>query len=162
MKYAQIRNLDVANGSGIGSTLFVSGCDFHCLSCFNQEYQDFNYGQLWNRRVETQFLEMCKNPQVDHISILGGEPLQQDISLYFLLMKIHHDIKKPIWLWTGYTWEEIVNGGKKYLLNYIDILVDGKFIESQKDLRLAYRGSKNQRVIDVQESIKKGEVVLWG
>lgn len=161
MKYAQMRKYDIANGKGIGCTLFVSGCRHNCPHCFNKEYQDFEYGQLWNREVEQRFLEMCDNPRVDHISILGGEPFQQDVTtLLNLLKRIKERTNKTIWLWTGYKWGEweyMYN----YCLQYIDVLVDGRYVESQKDLSLYYRGSRNQRVIDVKQTLSKGEITLY-
>ena len=161
MRYAQTRQFDVANGEGIGCTLFVSGCKFNCTSCFNKDYQDFEYGQLWNKRVETQFIEMCKNPQVDHIAILGGEPMMQDVNMYYLLMNLKYEVGKPVWLWTGFTWEELMKKPEKHWLNYIDILIDGRFENDKRDLTLKWRGSSNQRVINVKESIEQNKVVLY-
>ena len=161
MNYAQIRPFDISNGKGIGCTLFVSGCTHKCKGCFQPEAWDFNYGQIWNKQVEEQFLEMCKNPKVDHVAILGGEPFQQDAdTLYRLVRRIAEEARKPIWIWTGYVFEAIPKC-HRHTLDYIEIVVDGKFIESEKDLMLAYRGSRNQRVIDVKETLRKGEVVLY-
>lgn len=161
MRYAQIRQYDVANGKGIGCTLFVSGCTHNCPSCFNKEYQDFNYGNEWTFEIENQFIEMCKSPHVDHINLLGGEPFQQDIQMYYLLLSLYRNVDKPVWVWTGCTWDEIVKTYRACWLNFIDVLIDGRFVESQKDLTLHYRGSKNQRVINVQESLKQDKIVLW-
>ena len=164
MKYAQIRQYDVANGKGIGCTLFVSGCTHNCKGCFNKEYQDFDYGQLWNKRTEEQFIEMCKNPHVDHINLLGGEVLQQQpfTDVYRLLERLHNEVKKPIWLWTGYVYGYDLPPFKRDMIHqFVDVLIDGRFIESEKDLTLQYRGSKNQRVINVKETLKQNKIVLW-
>lgn len=160
MRYAQIRQYDINNGDGIACSLFVVGCNFLCPNCFNKAYQDFNYGEEWTREVEDKFIEMCKNPQVDHIAILGGEPLQQDDRMGLLLYRLKHEVKKPIWLWTGYTFEELNPKQLEWVMDRVDYLIDGRFVESLKDMRLKFRGSSNQRVINIKESLQKGEVVL--
>lgn len=161
MKYAQMRQFDIANGKGIGCTLFVSGCTHNCKGCFNKEYQDFNFGQEWNKETEDRFIQMCKNPNVDHVSILGGEPFQQDVdTLFSLFYRIKTETNKPIWLWTGYNWAEW-DYMYNYLVHYIDVLVDGRFMEPKKDLTLKWKGSTNQRAINVKETFKQGKIVLW-
>lgn len=167
MKYAQIRKYDTANGPGIRSTLFVSGCTHRCAGCFNQDYQDFNYGDTWTEEVENNFIEMVKDSNVHGVTILGGEPLQQDDSMASLFIRIKEDTGKSLWVFTGYTFEHllqmIANGTATktmvMALLYADVLVDGPFIESKKDLRLKFRGSSNQRILDVKKSIEKGEAV---
>ena len=167
MKYAQIRKYDTANGPGIRSTLFVSGCTHRCAGCFNQTYQDFNYGDTWTEEVENNFIEMVKDSNVHGVTILGGEPLQQDDSMASLFIRIKEDTGKSLWVFTGYTFEHllqmIANGTATktmvMALLYADVLVDGPFIESKKDLRLKFRGSSNQRILDVKKSIEKGEAV---
>ena len=176
MRYALARSMDINNGPGICTTLYVQGCSHHCKGCFNPETWDFNGGQLWNRRTELQFIEACKKPNVKNICILGGEPLDQGKDMYDLLMRIKDEVGKPIWLWTGYTWEEIIRdknmvtqqnlNPEKMIMESIittcDIVIDGPFVEDLYDESLKYRGSSNQRVIDVKESLKRKEIVLYG
>ena len=166
MNYGDIRQYDIANGEGIHCTLFVSGCHFHCQGCFNQEAQDFKYGKYFDKETEDKFIEMCKNENVDAVSILGGEPLDQNDITYNiidLLQRIKEEVKKPIWLWSGYTYEYLIEHrytiGKA--LDYIDVLIDGQFILAQRSLMLNWRGSKNQRVIDVKNSLKQKQVILY-
>lgn len=163
MNYAQIRKLDVSNGYGIRTTLFVSGCHYHCDNCFNIEQQDFNYGKPWTKEVEDLFISYVKNPQVIGVNLLGGEPLQQDLSVILNLVKrIKSETNKGIWLWSGDLYENIIkNPSKLEILQYIDVLIDGRFKEDLRDLALKYRGSSNQRVIDVQKSLERNEVILW-
>lgn len=165
MKYAKIKKYDTSNGQGIRTTLFVSGCTHNCKGCFNKDAQDFNYGEEWTSETEEQFMEYVKDEKVVGVNILGGEPMQQimDKSLLRLLARIKRETNKGIWLWTGYTIEELLernNMQQLFMLSIIDVLIDGKFEEDKKDLKLKYRGSSNQRVIDVPASIEKGEVVL--
>ena len=163
MRYAQLRRYDISNGPNIRATLFVSGCTHNCKGCFNKDYQDFNYGKEWTSITETLFLCYAKDPKVKGINILGGEPLQQtmDNSLADLLAKIKENTNKPIWLWTGYKLEDVINNTKVMnILQYVDVLIDGKFEEDKKDLNIMYRGSANQRVINLTKTIEKGEIVL--
>lgn len=162
MKYAQIRKFDVTNGPGVRTTLFVSGCTHNCEGCFNKEQQSFTYGNEWTQEVENSFIEAAKNPQIVGISILGGEPMQQlkDVSMLSLLNRLKAEVQKPIWMWTGYTFEELLkNSDQKRLLSYVDILIDGRFDITKRDLMLKYRGSSNQRVIDVKESLWSNKIV---
>ena len=163
MRYAQLRRYDISNGPNIRATLFVSGCTHNCKGCFNKDYQDFNYGKEWTSITETLFLCYAKDPKVKGINILGGEPLQQtmDNSLADLLAKIKENTNKPIWLWTGYKLEDVINNTKVMnILQYVDVLIDGKFEEDKKDLNLMYRGSANQRIINLNKTFEKGEIVL--
>ena len=163
MRYAQLRRYDISNGPNIRATLFVSGCTHNCKGCFNKDYQDFNYGKEWTSITETVFLCYAKDPKVKGINILGGEPLQQtmDNSLADLLAKIKENTNKPIWLWTGYKLEDVINNTKVMnILQYVDVLIDGKFEEDKKDLNIMYRGSANQRVINLTKTFEKGEIVL--
>jgi anaerobic ribonucleoside-triphosphate reductase activating protein len=163
MRYAQLRRYDISNGPNIRATLFVSGCTHNCKGCFNKDYQDFNYGKEWTSITETLFLCYAKDPKVKGINILGGEPLQQtmDNSLADLLAKIKENTNKPIWLWTGYKLEDVINNTKiMNILQYVDVLIDGKFEEDKKDLNLMYRGSANQRIINLTKTFEKGEIVL--
>ena len=158
MNYSLIRKYDVTNGPGVRVTLFVSGCTHKCEGCFNIEQQNFNNGQLFTKEIEDEFISYVKNKLVVGVNILGGEPLQQDDTLYNLLKRIKEETDKNIWLWTGYTLESIPDDKRK-ILNYIDTLVDGKFEINKRDLKLKYRGSSNQRVIDVQKSLRLGKLV---
>lgn len=159
MNYAQIRQYDIANGVGIRTTLFVSGCTFNCFNCFNKEYQDFKYGTKWTKDVEDYFINLAKDQNIDGVSILGGEPLMQDNDLYKLIVRIKEEVQKSIWLWTGYTFEQIPEDKIK-LLPYIDILVDGKFEQDKHHHSLQFRGSSNQRIIDVQKTLKSDKIEL--
>lgn len=163
MKYAKIREYDVSNAPGICATLFVSGCTHNCEGCFNKEAQDFNFGEDFTKEVEDRFIEICKNPVVKGINILGGEPLQQvkDDTLLNLLKRLNNEVKKPIWMWSGYVYEEIISDEKRLeLVKHIDVLVDGKFEISKKSLKLQFRGSSNQRVINMKETLNSKKIVL--
>ena len=164
MKYAKIRKYAISNAPGICTTLFVSGCTHNCDECFNKEQQDFNYGNEFTKEIEDEFIEYVKSKQVKGVNILGGEPMQQlmDNTLLNLLRRIKKEINKPIWLWSGYTFEEIVNNPKRAeILREVDVLIDGKFEADKRDLMLKYKGSSNQRVIDVKKSIEAKEVRLY-
>lgn len=168
MNYSQLIACDTANGEGIRTSLFVSGCTNHCPGCFNQEAQDFNYGKPYTQDTENMLLDYIKQPYISGLSILGGDPLCQDdmglITLNFLTHKVH-SLGKTVWLWTGFKWEDFnfTNNFslKSLLLSACDVVVDGPFIEAEKDLTLAFRGSRNQRIIDVRETLGKGEIILY-
>ena len=168
MNYGRIIKYDVANGEGVRTSLFVSGCTNHCPGCFNQEAQDFNYGKLYTQDTEDILLDCIKQPYISGLSILGGDPLCQDdmglITLNFLARKVH-SLGKTVWLWTGFKWEDFnfTNNFslQSLLLSACEVVVDGPFIEAEKDLSLAFRGSRNQRIIDVRETLGKGEIILY-
>ena len=168
MNYSQLITCDTANGEGIRTSLFVSGCTNHCPGCFNQEAQDFNYGKLYTKDTENILLDCVKQPYISGLSILGGDPLCQDdmglITLNFLAHKVH-SLGKTVWLWTGFKWEDFnfTNNFslQSLLLSACDVVVDGPFIEAEKDLTLAFRGSRNQRIIDVRKTLGKGEIILY-
>ena len=168
MNYSQLITCDTANGEGVRTSLFVSGCTNHCPGCFNQEAQDFNYGELYTQDTENILLDCIKQPYISGLSILGGDPLCQDdmglITLNFLAHKVH-SLGKTVWLWTGFKWENFnfTNNFslQSLLLSACDVVVDGPFIEAEKDLTLAFRGSRNQRIIDVRETLGKGEIILY-
>lgn len=168
MNYSQLITCDTANGEGVRTSLFVSGCTNHCPGCFNQEAQDFNYGKLYTQDTENILLDCIKQPYISGLSILGGDPLCQDdmglITLNFLAHKVH-SLGKTVWLWTGFKWEDFnfTNNFslQSLLLSACDVVVDGPFIEAEKDLTLAFRGSRNQRIIDVRETLGKGEIILY-
>ena len=165
MRYAQIRKFDVTNGPDVRTTLFVTGCTNNCEGCFNKELQDFNYGEEWTKETEDKFLEYAKNENVNGVNILGGEPMEQvmDDSLYDLLLRIKNETGKSIWLWSGYLYEEIIkDNSKKRLLELVDVLVDGRFVIAKRDITLKYRGSSNQRVIDVKKSLEFNKIIEKG
>ena len=168
MNYSQLIACDTANGEGVRTSLFVSGCTNHCPGCFNQEAQDFNYGKLYTQDTENILLDCIKQPYISGLSILGGDPLCQDdmglITLNFLAHKVH-SLGKTVWLWTGFKWENFnfTNNFslQSLLLSACDVVVDGPFVEAEKDLSLAFRGSRNQRIIDVRKTLEKGEIILY-
>lgn len=161
MRYAQIRKMDIINGKGIGVSIFFQGCSHHCKNCFNVLTWDFNDGKEWTKEIEDRFIKSCQCKYIDHVSFLGGEPLDQPISeLLILLTRIKKEVNKPIYMWSGYTWEEILKDNKRcQILKYIDILIDGKFIDELKDMNLKLRGSSNQRIIDVKKSLDKESLI---
>ena len=162
MNYAKIRKFDVSNGPGIRATLFVSGCTNGCVGCFNKELQDFNYGNKWTKEVEDEFINQVKNPNIVGVNIIGGEPMDQinDECLLKLLKRIKEEIKKSIWLWSGYLYEDIISCDKKNkILSYVDVLVDGRFEEDKINISLKYRGSSNQRIIDIIKSKESNKVI---
>ncbi|WP_282924961.1 anaerobic ribonucleoside-triphosphate reductase activating protein [Peptoniphilus genitalis] len=162
MNFAQIRKYDVANGPGIRTTIFVTGCTHKCPNCFNEEYQDFNFGNPWTRKETDEVIEDLKLDEVKGLTVLGGEPFQNEVDLLQVLRDIKKEVQKEIWIFSGYTYEEILKDeDKKKLLEECDVLVDGRFVEALKDLSLRFRGSSNQRIIDVKKSLEANEVVLF-
>lgn len=162
MRYAQIRKMDITNGTGIGVSLFTQGCPYRCKGCFNPETWDFNGGKEWNKNVEDYFLSLLNNDFVQRITFLGGEPLIENNleDLKKLLIKIkefHPNIE--IWCYSGNTFENM-SEEQLDVLKYVDVLVDGPFIFTLKDLTLKYRGSSNQRIIDVQQTLTQNKIVL--
>ena len=156
MRYSQIRDLDISNGKGIGVSLFLQGCPLHCKDCFNKETWDFNGGKEWTKDVEDEFLNLVSRPYIERVSILGGEPLAQSYEVFLLVGKIknvHPGIK--IWIYSGYTIEEILQS-REYTKAIIgaDVLVDGRFDTNKKDQNLDFRGSYNQRIIDIQKYLR--------
>ena len=163
MYYAQIRRYDTANGPGIRCSLFVSGCTHKCKGCFNEDYQDFCYGNEWNSEICDKFIEMIKETQIKGVTLLGGEPLDQinDDDLLRLVKRIKSETGKNIWIYSGYTYEQILqNEKRKEILSFCDALVDGLFVMKLKNLKLKFRGSSNQRIIDIQKSLVNNEVRL--
>lgn len=163
MRYASIRDIDISNGEGVGVALFVQGCNFRCYNCFNSDTWDFGGGKEWNNDIESRFLSLVSRPHIKRVSILGGEPLADENlqCVYDLITKIRLSFSsKSIWLYTGYTLEQCQKDEIRYAtISQCDIVVDGKYIDSQKDFRLRWKGSANQRVIDIQKTIQKGVVV---
>ena len=162
MKYALMRQLDVANGVGIRSSRLVSGCHFHCKNCFNREYWPFEYGNDYTDEQMQKFIDMGKNENVTGYSILGGEPMDQlmDDMLLKTVQQIKRQTGKSIWMWTGFTFETL-NEKQKEILQYVDVLVDGQFVDEKKNLTLLFRGSENQRILDAQKSLAAGKAIPW-
>ena len=165
MRYAQLRSMDISNGTGIGVSLFVQGCHFHCKDCFNSETWDFSGGKPWTEDSKKIFLISVLRTYIERVSILGGEPLADEnfSDVLDLVQTIHARFpEKKIWIYTGYHWENLLNDSqKREILPYINILVDGRFETDKKDLSLKFKGSSNQRVIDVQKSLENKEVVIF-
>ena len=163
MNYSQIRTMDISNGEGIRTSIFVSGCNRHCKGCFNKEAWDFNRGKNFNSEKYFKIYDLLKKPYYAGLSILGGEPFdQKDNYLLIELCKAAHTMGKDVWIWSGYTFEELKIDDKKLeLLQECDVLVDGPFIDEQKDLSLKWRGSTNQRIINIKESLASGKVVEY-
>ena len=164
MNYADLRKYDTANGSGIGTTIFVSGCNFHCPNCFNKDTTwDFNSGKEFTKEVEDKFINYAKDNHVNHVSLLGGEVFHQDLDTILNLVKrIKEEVNKPIYVWTGFTWDELLKDDRKIeILKYIDVLTDGRFEQDKKDMSLLYKGSWNQKTIDVKSSLSKGKIIKY-
>ena len=203
MRYAQIRELDISNGEGVGVALFVQGCRFACKNCFNPETWDFNGGKEWTNEVKEKFLELIDRPYIKRVSLLGGECLADEnlddvLDLVTEINKrynIPQDIvcnnnsdrnilnensdeirlslpNKSIWLYTGYTWDQIFTDGvfltrdcagwkRREIVKQCNVLVDGRYVDSERDITLKWKGSKNQRVIDVQQSLQQNRIILY-
>lgn len=169
MYYGQIKNCDIANGEGVRVTLFVSGCRNRCEGCFQPETWDFSYGIPFTEETEDEITKLLEPSYIKGLTILGGEPFepenQRDLVPFIeRVKKLYPD--KNIWAFSGYTFEELLNGNTHprceltdKLLSMIDVLVDGRFILSQKDITLKFRGSKNQRILNLSESLKQGKPV---
>lgn len=184
MRYAQIRSMDISNGEGVGVSLFVQGCPFHCKNCFNSETWDFNGGKEWTEKIKNKFMELIDRPYIKRVSFLGGECLaEQNLDE---VLKLTQQIRisfpeKTIWLYTGFCWNDIMCSfaglqadcvvldkkdikaweKRRKIISNVDVLVDGVYIDEQKDLTLAYRGSKNQHCIDVKQSLSQKKMVLY-
>lgn len=171
MNYATIKPVDVANGPGVRVSLFVSGCTHKCKGCFNSEAWDFNYGKPFDETAKEEIFNALEHSYIEGFSLLGGEPFEpknQAALLPFLKELKQKFPDKTVWCYSGYTFETDILAGKlgnpditKEMISLIDILVDGKFVEEKKDLHLRFRGSSNQRIIDVQKSLKANETILW-
>lgn len=178
MRFAKIRSMDISNGEGIGVALFVQGCHFHCKNCFNESTWDFSGGEIWTSEVENKFMELVSNPYIVRVSILGGEPLASENvrKVYLIAKRVREEYPdKKVWIYTGYNYESISNissnsklaidQADKYRMSlirdYCDILVDGQYIDEKKDYHYKYAGSTNQRIIDINETIKNSKLTLY-
>lgn len=184
MRYASIRSLDISNGEGVGVSLFVQGCPFHCKNCFNSDTWDFNGGKEWTEETKNKFMKLINRSYIKRVSFLGGECLaEQNLDE---VLKLVQEIsisfpEKTIWLYTGFCWNDImcsfaglqadcvvldkkyieVWGKRRKIISNVDVLVDGEYIDEQRDLSLKFRGSKNQRVIDVKQSLAQNKIILY-
>lgn len=170
MNYGNIKNTDIANGTGVRVSLFVSGCTHHCKNCFNQEAWDFCYGKPFTKEVEDEILKMLEPSYIKGITLLGGEPMepQNQKTLLPFIKRIREKFgnSKNVWCYTGYLFDRDLLGESRAkceatndFLNQIDVLVDGPFVDELKNISLKFRGSENQRIIDVPTSLSSGEVV---
>ena len=168
MNYANIKNCDIANGPGVRVSLFVSGCTHHCPGCFNQVAWDFAYGQPFTEQTIQTILDMLRPDYIRGLTLLGGEPFepQNQGAVVALLRRIKAEMpEKNIWAFTGYLLEKDLLSGRlgdtREYLSYLDVLVDGPFIEAKKNLNLQFRGSENQRIIDMRATLREGKTILW-
>ena len=183
MRYASMRNLDISNGEGVGVSLFVQGCPFHCKNCFNSDTWDFNGGKEWTEETKNKFIELINRPYIKRVSFLGGECLaEQNLDEVLKLVKqIRISFPdKTIWLYTGYEWNSLmskicqptfpdkdferiieIHKKRKEIISNVDVLVDGEYIDEQKDLTLKWKGSKNQNVIDIKQSLAQNKMILY-
>ena len=161
MRYNKIRKMDIADGPGVRVSIFMQGCTFNCKNCFNPETHDFNAGKEFTDDTIARVLELCENENIEGLSILGGEPMHpKNIDGTTKLAKEFKEKypNKNIWVWTGFLFDKDLKD--KEVMKYIDVLVDGQYVDELHDPKLKWKGSSNQRVIDVQESLKQNEVVL--
>ncbi|MHA8111266.1 anaerobic ribonucleoside-triphosphate reductase activating protein [Lactobacillaceae bacterium Melli_B4] len=162
---ADYKPFNFVDGEGIRCSLYVSGCLFHCPGCYNVAAQNFHFGQPYTKELEDHIIEDMRKPYVQGLTLLGGEPFLNTQVCIQLCKRVRKEFgdQKDIWSWTGYTWDELMEESydKWKLLSLIDILVDGRFLEEKKDLTLQFRGSSNQRIIKVPESLDQNKVVLW-
>ena len=172
MNYASIKNCDIANGEGVRVTLFVSGCTNHCENCFQPETWDFGYGEPFTPAVEDRLIEMLRPGFINGLTLLGGEPMepenQRELLPFVRNFKALYP-NKTVWCYSGYTWEQLT--GKEpslarceatdELLSLLDVLVDGEFVQAKHDISLRFRGSSNQRLLDVKKTLAAGQPVWW-
>ena len=171
MHYGNLKKYDIANGEGVRVTLFVSGCTNHCKGCFQKETWDFDFGQVYDKTVEDEILEALNKPYIKGLTLLGGEPFEEENQkvLTQLLRRVKEELpQKDIWAYTGFILDQdLLKYGKRHyemtdeMLSYIDVLVDGPFIEDKKDISLAFRGSKNQRIIDLKRTLQDERIHLY-
>ena len=170
MNYSKINKNDIANGIGIRVTIFVSGCTHHCKGCFNPDTWDFKFGEPFTKDTENEILEALEPSYINGLTLLGGEPMEpvNQLALLPFLERLKQRFpNKTIWCFSGYTFEELTGDSRARcsatdkMLGLIDVLVDGEFKEELKDISLRFKGSSNQRIIDLKKSIEKNDVVLW-
>ena len=170
MNYGAIKKCDIANGVGVRTVLFVSGCTHHCKGCFQPETWNFDYGERYTKETEDEIIESLRPDYVDGITLLGGEPFEPENQreLVKLLRRIKKELpQKTVWSFSGYTYEELTGDSRAVcevtneMLPMLDVLVDGEFVEAKRNISLRFRGSENQRLIDMNKTRKEGKIVLW-
>ncbi|MGM9937417.1 MAG: anaerobic ribonucleoside-triphosphate reductase activating protein [Candidatus Ornithomonoglobus sp.] len=172
MNYAEIKYYDIANGPGVRTSLFVSGCTHRCKGCFNKVAWDFRYGRAFDINTHDEIIESCEPYYIAGLTLLGGEPMEPENQT--AILELAEDFKKKypqktIWCYSGYTYEQLTGKAEsrayteltKKILSYVDVLVDGEFEQDKHDITLRFRGSSNQRLIDMKKTREQGEVVLW-
>lgn len=161
MNYAQIRKYDIANGPGVRTTIFLTGCTLNCKNCFNKEYQNFHFGKVFDDKAFDEVMNCLSDANISGLSVLGGEPFDNLAGLKEFITKVRAMSEKDIWIYSGYTFEELLEkDGAMDVLKNIDVLVDGRFVEDLKDLKLKFRGSSNQRIIDMKRTLEEDEILL--
>ena len=162
---ADYKAFNFVDGEGVRCSLYVSGCPFHCPGCYNVAAQNFHYGKPYTQELEDQIMEDLSQDYVQGLTLLGGEPFLNTQVCIRICKRIRQEFghTKDIWSWTGYNWDELLKDSddKLEMLSLIDILVDGRFLEEKKDLTLQFRGSSNQRIIDVPKSLAADKVIIW-
>ena len=170
MNYGEIKKADIANGIGVRVSLFVSGCRHHCPDCFNSMTWDFNYGKKYTSDTENEIIGLLSRSYIRGLTLIGGEPMEKEnqITLVSLLRRIKRDLPtKDVWCYSGFTYEELTGDSRARcdvtdeMLSMIDVLVDGRFEKDKKNISLRFRGSENQRIIDLNKTRKTGNIVLW-
>ena len=170
MNYGAIKKCDIANGVGVRTVLFVSGCTHHCKGCFQPETWNFDYGERYTKETEDEIIESLRPDYVDGITLLGGEPFEPENQreLVKLLRRIKKELpQKTVWSFSGFTYEELTGDSRAVcevsneMLSMLDVLVDGEFVEAKRNISLRFRGSENQRLIDMNKTRKEGKIVLW-
>ncbi|MGN0976841.1 MAG: anaerobic ribonucleoside-triphosphate reductase activating protein [Faecousia sp.] len=168
MNYATIKNCDIANGPGVRVSLFVSGCTHHCPGCFNEVAWDFGYGEPFTQEIMDEILKMLRPSYIRGLTLLGGEPFEPENqgAVVELLRQVRRELpEKTVWAYSGYLFDRDILSGRlgdtREYLSYVDVLVDGPFIEAKKNLSLRFRGSENQRIIDVPASLAAGTIIPW-
>ena len=162
MYYGNIEKHDVVNGPGVRTLLFVSGCTHKCKGCHNEDSWDFKYGEPFTKETEDLILKHMESPMVQGFSLLGGEPFDNVLECTHLLKRIKEKFpNKNIWVWSGYTFEQLTKDAeRKAMLELCDVLVDGRYVDKLRDLTLTFRGSSNQRIINIKESLDKNEIIF--
>ena len=170
MNYGAIKKCDIANGVGVRTVLFVSGCTHHCKGCFQPETWNFDYGERYTKETEDEIIESLRPDYVDGITLLGGGPFEPENQreLVKLLRRIKKELpQKTVWSFSGFTYEELTGDSRAVcevtneMLSMLDVLVDGEFVEAKRNISLRFRGSENQRLIDMNKTRKEGKIVLW-
>ena len=161
MNYAQIRKYDIANGPGVRTTIFLTGCTLNCKNCFNKEYQNFHFGKVFDEKAFEEVMDCLSDANISGLSVLGGEPFDNLEGLKEFITKVRANSEKDIWIYSGYTFEELLEkDGAMDVLKNIDVLVDGRFVEDLKDLKLKFRGSSNQRIVDMKRTLEEDKILL--